>query len=113
MAVGGGDWEGRLAVASLKDESLRLFEFTANGDLVSEIVVAELDGAFDRLRTPMIGPNGALYVATSNGGGRDQILIVNPNRPPAFPATTDTQSVPENADRATIAATVTASDPNE
>ena len=108
-----GDWEGRLAVASLKDESLRLFEFTANGDLVSEIVVAELDGTYDRLRTPMIGPNGALYVATSNGGGRDQILIVAPNRPPAFPATTDTQSVPENADRATIAATVTASDPNE
>ena len=108
-----GDWEGRLAVASLKDESLRLFEFTANGDLVSEIVVAELDGTYDRLRTPMIGPNGALYVATSNGGGRDQILIVAPNRPPAFPATTDTQSVPENADRSTIAATVTASDPNE
>ena len=108
-----GDWEGRLAVASLKDESLRLFEFTANGDLVSEIVVAELDGTYDRLRTPMIGPNGALYVATSNGGGRDQILIVAPNRPPAFPAATDTQSVPENADRSTIAATVTASDPNE
>ena len=108
-----GDWEGRLAVASLKDESLRLFEFTANGDLVSEIVVAELDGTYDRLRTPMIGPNGALYVATSNGGGRDQILIVAPNRPPVFPAATDTQSVPENADRSTIAATVTASDPNE
>ena len=108
-----GDWEGRLAVASLKDESLRLFEFTANGDLVSEIVVAELDGTYDRLRTPMIGPNGALYVATSNGGRRDQILIVAPNQPPEFPATTDTQSVPENADLSTIAATVTASDPNE
>ena len=108
-----GVWEGRLAVASLKDESLRLFEFTANGDLVSEIVVAELDGTYDRLRTPMIGPNGALYVATSNGGGRDQILIVSPNRPPAFPATTDTQSVPENADLSTIVATVAASDPNE
>ena len=100
-------------MASLKDESLRLFEFTANGDLVSEIVVAELDGTYDRLRTPMIGPNGALYVATSNGGRRDQILIVSPNRPPAFPAATDTHSVPENADRSTIVATVTASDPNE
>ena len=108
-----GDWEGRLAVASLKDESLRLFEFTANGDLVSEIVVAELDGTYDRLRTPMIGPNGALYVSTSNGGRHDHILIVSPNRPPAFPAATDTHSVPENADRSTIAATVAASDPNE
>ena len=108
-----GAWEGRLAVASLKDESLRLFEFTATGDLSSEIVVAELDGTYDRLRTPMIGPNGALYVATANGGGRDQILIVSPNRPPAFAATTDTQSVPENADLSTIAATVAASDPNE
>ena len=37
-----GVWEGRLAVASLKDRSLRVFEFTSGGDLVSEIVVSEL-----------------------------------------------------------------------
>ena len=71
-----GVWEGRLAVATLKDSRLRLFEFTPNGDFVSQVVVPELDGAFDRLRTPMMGPDGALYVTTSNGGGRDRILRI-------------------------------------
>ena len=71
-----GVWEGRLAVATLRDSRLRLFEFTPNGDFVSQVVVPELDGAFDRLRTPMMGPDGALYVTTSNGGGRDRILRI-------------------------------------
>ena len=71
-----GVWEGRLAVATLRDSKLRLFEFTPNGDFVSQVVVPEFDGAFDRLRTPMMGPDGALYVTTSNGGGRDRILRI-------------------------------------
>ena len=76
-----GAWEGRLAVASLKDQSLRLFEFSASGDLLSEVNLAQLHRAHGRLRTPMLGPNGALYVTTSNGSG-DKILRVAP------PATT-------------------------
>ena len=71
-----GVWEGRLAVATLKDSKLRLFEFTPEGDYVSQVVVPELDGAYGRLRTPMMGPDGALYVTTSNGGGQDRILRV-------------------------------------
>ena len=70
-----GVWEGRLAVATLRDSKLRLFEFTPNGDFVSQVVVPELDGVFGRLRTPMMGPDGALYVTTSNGGG-DRILRI-------------------------------------
>ena len=65
-----GVWEGRLAVATLKDSKLRLFEFTPEGAFVSQVIVPELDGAFGRLRTPMMGPDGALYVTTSNGSGR-------------------------------------------
>ena len=71
-----GVWEGRLAVATLRDEKLRLFEFTPDGELVSQVIVPELDGAYGRLRTPMLGPDGALYVTTSNGGGRDRILRI-------------------------------------
>ena len=72
-----GAWEGRLAVASLKDQSLRLFEFDAVGNLVSEVNVAQMQSTHGRLRTPMLGPDGALYVTTSNGSG-DKILRVEP-----------------------------------
>ena len=71
-----GIWEDRLAVATLRDSRLRLFEFTPEGDFVGQVVVSELDRAYGRLRTPMMGPDGALYVTTSNGGGRDLILRV-------------------------------------
>ena len=71
-----GIWEGWLAVATLRDEKLRLFEFTPEGDFVRQFIVPELDGAYGRLRTPMMGPDGALYVTTSNGGGRDRILRI-------------------------------------
>ena len=71
-----GVWEGRLAVATLKDSKLRLFEFTPEGDFVSQVIVPEFDGAYGRLRTPMMGPDGALYVTTSNGSGQDRILRI-------------------------------------
>ena len=75
-----GEWEGRLAVATLKTKSLRVFEFTEQGDLVSQIVVPELDGGQVRLRTPVMGPDGALYIATSQRPGTDRILRVTANR---------------------------------
>ena len=74
------EWEGRLAVATLKTKSLRVFEFTEHGDFASQIVVPELDGSQGRLRTPVLGPDGALYIATSNGRGLDRILRVSANR---------------------------------
>ncbi len=33
---------------------------------------------YGRLRTPVQGPNGLLYVTTDNGGGTDRILRVGP-----------------------------------
>ena len=74
-----GEWEGRLAVATLKTKSLRVFEFTEQGDFASQIVVPELDGSQGRLRTPVLGPDGALYIATSNRPGNDRILRVTAN----------------------------------
>ena len=44
-----GRWEGRLAVASLKDQTLRVFRFTPAGAFVSQVVVPELDGTYGRL----------------------------------------------------------------
>ena len=111
----GADWEewnGRLAVATLKNRSLRVFEFTPDGTFVSQVVVPELDGAYGRLRTPMLGPDGTLYVTTSNGSGSDRILKVVPSRPPAFPTATDTQEVDENSPISTVVATVAATDPD-
>ena len=75
-----GEWEGRLAVATLKTKSLRVFEFTEQGDFTGQIVVPELDGSQGRLRTPVLGPDGALYIATSNKPGVDRILRVSANR---------------------------------
>ena len=79
-----GPWSGRLAVATLKARSLHIFDFTSRGDFVSEVVVPEFDGAYGRLRTPMLGPDGALYLTTSNGS-TDRIIKVAPSLPPAFP----------------------------
>lgn len=61
-----GAWEGRLAVATLRTESVRLFNFTPAGSLVSQLSVPALDSVFGRLRTPMMGTDGALYATTSN-----------------------------------------------
>ena len=77
-----GVWEGWLAVATLKDQKLHVFEFDTDGALVSQAVVPVLNGAFSRLRTPMVGPDGALYVTTSNGGSADKILRITVNTPP-------------------------------
>ena len=75
-----GEWEGRLAVATLKTKSLRVFEFTEQGDFAGQIIVPELDGSHGQLRTPVLGPDGALYIATSNAPGGDRILRVSANR---------------------------------
>ena len=108
-----GPWDGGLAVASLKDKTLRVLEFSPSGDLLSEISVSKLKTAYGRLRTPMMGPDDALYVSTSEGSGADKILRVSPQVAPRFPDNTDTTwDTPENADITTIVATVAAEEPN-
>ena len=77
-----GGKEGWLAVATLKGSALQLFEFDEAGNLQSRFTPPELDGAYGRLRTPAIGPDGALYLATSNGGGADFVLRVAPRPAP-------------------------------
>ena len=78
-----GDWwgekEGWLAVATLKDNNLYLFDFDKEGTFKSSYKVAELSGNYGRLRSVLIGPDQALYVTTSNGGGKDFVLRVAPD----------------------------------
>ena len=113
-----GVWEGRLAVATLKDRKLRLFEFTPDGAFVSQLVVPELDGDFGRLRTPMTGPGGALYVTTSNGGGRDRILRVSAtrvalNQPPVAVGTLAARTLSIAAGAVSVEVSGAFSDPEE
>jgi glucose/arabinose dehydrogenase len=80
-----GGWEGGLVVATLKEQHVRVLFFTDSGVFVEERRPTELDHTFGRLRTPVVGPGGDLYVTTSNsasnaapGQGVDQILRVTP-----------------------------------
>ena len=68
-----GEWEGDLIVSTLKEEDLRRFSVSAEGVVAFEEVL--LDGRFRRLRAVVIGPDGALYVSTTNGAG-DRIIRV-------------------------------------
>jgi glucose/arabinose dehydrogenase len=67
------DWDGDLVVSTLKDEDLRLFSVSASGAIALEATL--LDRRFGRLRAVVIGPDGALYVATANGSD-DRIIRV-------------------------------------
>jgi len=72
-----GAWQGRLAVAALKDTSLQVMQFTADGALTSVTSEPTLDGTYGRLRAAQTGPpKGALYLTTDNGGGADVVLKV-------------------------------------
>lgn len=69
-----GDWNGALAVAALKDRSLRIMQFRGGG-----LAGVERPGAFTsfgRLRTAQLGPGNVLYLTTDNGGGNDRVLRV-------------------------------------
>jgi glucose/arabinose dehydrogenase len=74
-----GDWRGGLAVTALKDTSLRLLRFDRAGTLRETWKPTVLDGAYGRLRGAVRGPDGALYLTTSNGSN-DKILRVTPRR---------------------------------
>jgi aldose sugar dehydrogenase len=72
-----GDLNGALAVGALRGEKLLLMRLGADGAVAEVSEPAPLDGTFGRLRAVRLGPDGALYVSTSNGGD-DQVLRVTP-----------------------------------
>ncbi|HWC27335.1 MAG TPA: PQQ-dependent sugar dehydrogenase [Solirubrobacteraceae bacterium] len=78
----GSDWTGDYLVAALRGEQLRRLTF--DGDRVTRNE-ALFEGRFGRLRTVVEGPDGAIYLLTSNRDGRgspieedDRIIRVVP-----------------------------------
>ncbi|HEV2250693.1 MAG TPA: PQQ-dependent sugar dehydrogenase [Candidatus Limnocylindria bacterium] len=70
-----GAWSGSLFVATLKEQDLR--RFAVNGTAVVPKEVLD-DQKYGRLRSVVQGPDGALYVTTSNGSG-DRIIRIAPH----------------------------------
>lgn len=72
-----GSLNGGLAVAGLGGEKLLLMAVDDAASITSVSVPAELDGEFGRLRAARLGPDGALYVTSSNGSS-DVLLRIEP-----------------------------------
>ena len=70
---GWGSWNDRMVVATLKGQSLLVMRAEADGSLTQ--VDRVFEGTFGRIRTAVVGPDGSLYLATSNGSG-DRIIRV-------------------------------------
>jgi glucose/arabinose dehydrogenase len=73
-----GTLEGVLAVTALKGAKLMLFTLTPEGGVHSVAIPPELDDTHGRLRGARQGPDGALYLTTSNGTD-DKLLKVTNN----------------------------------
>ena len=69
-----GTWNGALAVATLKEQSVRVFSIDGTHVQLRETI---LDRRYGRLRGVTLAPDGALLVTTSNGSG-DRIIRITP-----------------------------------
>ena len=86
MTRPGSAWSGDYLFANLLGEQLRRLRFEGSRITADEPL---LDGEFGRLRTVVEGPDGAIYVLTSNRDGRgdpagddDRILRITPPSAP-------------------------------
>jgi len=70
-----GDWDGVLAVATLKATHLHIYFVTSAGEVTDEFPVIEDRG---RLRSPRQGPDGLLYITDDGGGSGGEVLRVTP-----------------------------------
>jgi glucose/arabinose dehydrogenase len=76
-------WRGSLLFVTLKDSSLRRLTLGSDGKVAGEEILYR--GEYGRLRDVAVGPDGAVYLATSNRDGRgspqdgdDRILRITP-----------------------------------
>jgi glucose/arabinose dehydrogenase len=70
-----GELNGVLAVTALKGSKVLLFTVGPDGKVGSVAIPPELDDTHGRLRGAELGPDGTLYVTTSNGTD-DKVLKV-------------------------------------
>ncbi|WP_436493688.1 PQQ-dependent sugar dehydrogenase [Actinokineospora sp. HUAS TT18] len=76
----GSQWgalDGALAVTALKGAKLMLFTMDTDANVKSVAIPPEFADQFGRLRAARTGPDGALYITTSNGDD-DKLLRVVP-----------------------------------
>lgn len=74
-----GNLEGVLVVTALKASKLFLMTLGPDGKVTDVATPPELDDRYGRLRAARLGPDGALYVTTSNGSD-DSLLRITPQR---------------------------------
>lgn len=72
-----GSAEGMLAVVALKGQKMLLLRVDGAGTLTEVRLPPEFDDKYGRLRAARTGPDGALYVTTSDGVD-DKLLRVTP-----------------------------------
>lgn len=71
------EWRGSLLMATLKASRLVQLPLNVAGDAISTPTPPEfLINRFGRLRALCVSPAGRVYVATSNGSGNDQIVML-------------------------------------
>ncbi|MGZ8468537.1 MAG: PQQ-dependent sugar dehydrogenase [Gemmatirosa sp.] len=77
-------WRNSLLLATLKDATLHRLALTADGSGIASTTPL-YRGQYGRLRAVLVGPNGQVYVGTSNRDGRgspsaddDRILVLEP-----------------------------------
>ncbi|MGW1676401.1 PQQ-dependent sugar dehydrogenase [Saccharopolyspora sp. NPDC002376] len=70
-----GHLNGVLAVATLRGSKLLLLRTTLDGAVREVVIPPELNETFGRLRAAHQGPDGALYLSTSNGED-DELLRI-------------------------------------
>ncbi|HNV42604.1 MAG TPA: PQQ-dependent sugar dehydrogenase [Ornithinibacter sp.] len=72
-----GALDGALVITALKGSKLLVLTLADDGSVEQVAVPQETDGPFGRLRAARLGPDGALYVTTTNGDD-DQLLRITP-----------------------------------
>ncbi|HEY6793332.1 MAG TPA: PQQ-dependent sugar dehydrogenase [Kineosporiaceae bacterium] len=72
-----GELDGALVITALKGAKLLVLTLDRAGAVSSVAIPPEFDHAFGRLRAARLGPDGALYVTTTNGTD-DKLLRVTP-----------------------------------
>ena len=72
-----GGLEGALVVTALKGAKLLLLTLEEDGTLAKVAVPKATNGPYGRLRAARMGPDGALYVTTTNGDD-DKLLRISP-----------------------------------
>ncbi|GAA4393510.1 PQQ-dependent sugar dehydrogenase [Ornithinibacter aureus] len=72
-----GALDGALVITALKGSKLLVLTLADDGSVEQVAVPQETDGPFGRMRAARLGPDGALYVTTTNGDD-DQLLRITP-----------------------------------